>query len=406
MATVIFVDHQGNPLSGIIKTSDFRGRKVVRSQLNVGKGGSCEIPESLVSNRVGLEFCPDNGFWTTAFKLDGEKTLSVECATITDEGKEWPYKLLSFNKGGKRWSANGSIKIGIIDSFSKNRKISNLPYLHKNIEFLNPVPKQKMDFYEDVPHGEVVLQTLIHFFEHIDMDVEFYLYDITVDFFPYVSLSEYLIGMELLTKKGVNIINFSGGIFSEDTPNKATLIAMKRRVETATRQGIICVAAAGNDPKKNVAIPSALESSFGVGSFGLASNRVYPTGSHPADIAAYALERKEVCQIQSVGPVFCDPGCTFGEEVDLVAPGLGVPIMASNKKLRDWRGSSFASPLATGLLAAVIGYHGKLAGQAKSDVLNLKSFIKRCSDKVYHSGKGLDIAVPTLTKLLENDIKL
>ena len=122
-------------------------------------------------------------------------------------------------------------------------------------------------------------------------------------------------GIRYATSKGAKVINMSVG-----TPKNSGLL--RKAIKDAWDAGIVIVTAAGND------------NTF---------TKQYPAGDN-ITIAVGSLDAKNVKASFS----------NYGEWVDVVAPGVGLPSTFWNGGYAAWSGTSFSSPLVAAEAALII----------------------------------------------------
>jgi len=149
----------------------------------------------------------------------------------------------------------------------------------------------------------------------------------------------------VLADKHVNIINLSFGspIFSEE---------QNQIIQQLVAAGVIVVAASGN----------------------YASNTPFYPGSYPNVLTVSATDKNNVLAD------FSD----YGEQIDIVAPGVGCYSTFLNGQFHEMSGTSMATPIVTGLLTLGISY--------------LKR-VKRISDRKEIAVKALSALEKTATDL-------
>jgi hypothetical protein len=127
-------------------------------------------------------------------------------------------------------------------------------------------------------------------------------------------------GIHAALENGADLINISMGSQGDSG-------LVRRAVEAALAQGVLIVAAAGNNGIEQVSYPAANEGVIAVGA-------VDAMGSHLAF-------------------------SNTGEQVDISAPGLEVNAAWDNDAAARVTGTSFSAPIVTGAIAAVMTEAGK-----------------------------------------------
>jgi len=153
-----------------------------------------------------------------------------------------------------------------------------------------------------------------------------------------------------LAAEGVDLINLSWGHSLADQ-------ATEDAIATANDLGVTVVAAAGNDPtEQQPYFPARLDSCIGIGALGC--HHWGPARSVPQGYKMLALhEGERVGLVPDVGEVYAWTDGTYGRGLDGLAPGVGILFQRSGKMCYDISGTSFAAPMATGLLAVALSHH-------------------------------------------------
>lgn len=128
---------------------------------------------------------------------------------------------------------------------------------------------------------------------------------------------------------------------------------VEKAVQAARRKGVVVVAAVGND--------------------GPAAPPAYPA-SYDGVIAITGVDRK--------GRALIEAGRALN--LDYAAPGAGVHARDAGGRIRAWRGTSFAAPLAAARVAAALGKGGAWRAQVDAEARDLGP---RGTDTTY--GRGL-----------------
>ncbi|MCZ7562698.1 MAG: S8 family serine peptidase [Burkholderiales bacterium] len=154
---------------------------------------------------------------------------------------------------------------------------------------------------------------------------------------------------------GCDLVNMSLG---GGAPDAATAAA----IADARAQGVLVIAAAGNDGREPVSYPGADQLAIAVSAMG--RKGTYPAGStHAAEaMPPYGRDRRNfIAAFSNVGP-----------EIDLTAPGVAI-VSAWPGGYAALDGTSMACPAVTGAAAALLarkrGVLGMPRGQARSDAM-------------------------------------
>lgn len=143
-------------------------------------------------------------------------------------------------------------------------------------------------------------------------------------------------GVHWAVDKGADIINLSIEFQSISLVDINRLEAVFQR---AINNGVILVAATGNDKKNNVAYPASSKLVLGVGAFGMKSDRM-------VDVRSWDKGRKYYV------PIFSN----YGQGLDVLAPGVRIPstlpMVAGSYAWAD--GTSLAAPYVSGVCALIL----------------------------------------------------
>jgi subtilisin len=135
---------------------------------------------------------------------------------------------------------------------------------------------------------------------------------------------------------GCDIINMSLG-------SPSPQIAIRNKVEMAYDNGVLCIAATGNDGGA-VNYPAAFNPVMGVGAFG-------KFGAYPDD----SVHRTAESEIRSIdGQYYFAKFSCFGEGLDFCAPGVAILSTVPGGDYSAWDGTSMACPQVTGLAALTL----------------------------------------------------
>lgn len=148
----------------------------------------------------------------------------------------------------------------------------------------------------------------------------------------------------LAEKKGCKIINISGGLRGNShSPG------LQNAVKAAKNMGVICVAAAGNDPSQTVFAPAAYDDVIGVGGIGVSS--AAPSGTY-VNFVELAARNENLLSNNGLGyGFFHDINTSFGRGLDVVAPSVGIVLPVGDGLVMDLGGTSYAAPIVSSILA-------------------------------------------------------
>jgi subtilisin family serine protease len=162
-----------------------------------------------------------------------------------------------------------------------------------------------------------------------------------------VDLAKAIAAIVELARDGVDLINLSWGHTTADQNTQEA-------IEVANELGVTVIAAGGNDPTVDKPyFPARSESCIGIGALGHGdwgpANSVVQAYNHFA-----VQEGDRLGQVPNFGSVYAWTDGTYGNGLDALAPGVGILFQRGGAVCYDVSGTSFAAPMATGLLAVVL----------------------------------------------------
>jgi subtilisin len=192
----------------------------------------------------------------------------------------------------------------------------------------------------------------------------------------------------------VDLINISGGSYVAEGREDESDRVMQSAVNYARDQGCLVIAAAGNDAKKRPAIPARLAHVIGVGGMGKAE--VAPPGSLMHGVQSKARKSPGAWGKLLDFPVFHYLHSSYGADLDVVAPAVGITICYDGKHTFDREGTSFSSPIVVGVLACALSAdpaYKRLAGTRRADFAakKLASMCMNLGLDEKRQGKGLPV---------------
>lgn len=144
-------------------------------------------------------------------------------------------------------------------------------------------------------------------------------------------LSDIIEGLDWLTRHQIDIINMS---FSTTETNDT----FYRVIQRINDRGIIMVAAAGNDGKRN--------------------SVNYPA-RFPQVLAVSATDKQDIiANFSSTGP-----------EIDFCAPGVKIPSVWIGGRYEEKSGTSFAAPHITGIVADLLNYYDAIPSSRVKEIM-------------------------------------
>jgi subtilisin family serine protease len=150
-----------------------------------------------------------------------------------------------------------------------------------------------------------------------------------------------------------HLINLSAGVSTDESG------LLEEAVDIAFERGALCVVAAGNTGP-DVVYPAKLERALAVGAYGMRG--VTPVNSQTAALGDYWAAA------ESDAGLFMTKFYAFSQEIDVLAPGIGL-LPSAGGRVREQSGTSFAAPLATATLAAVLAgdkHYNSVTGNKRS----------------------------------------
>lgn len=180
-----------------------------------------------------------------------------------------------------------------------------------------------------------------------------------------------------------DIINLSLG-------SPSLQVAIRNKIEMAYDQGVLCIAATGNDGG-TVNYPAAFNSVMGVGAFG-------KFGSYPS----YSVHSAAETNTRSVdGNYYFAKFSNFGDGLDLCAPGVAIVSTVPGGDYSAWDGTSMACPQVTGLAALALAAHRDIfeaprdADRVERLIQTLKTGAKKLNFGPKYEGSGY-LTVPSV----------
>jgi len=177
---------------------------------------------------------------------------------------------------------------------------------------------------------------------------------------------------------GCHLINMSLG---GGDPDDAT----KDAIAEAHSKGVICFVATGNDDRGEVCFPANFSLSLAVSAMG--RKGTFPPHAEAADsvVAPYGKDKKN----------FVASFSNIGNQVDMIAPGVGIVSCAPDNKFAVMSGTSMACPAATGIVARLLMEEGTIINllpnshRSNSMIKFFGSKMKSLGFKTRYEGKGM-----------------
>ncbi|MCK0070726.1 S8 family peptidase [Kordiimonas laminariae] len=370
----------------------------------ISEDGQVEIPITCTAT-VGLKIVPLEGYWSTYFVSQpkaGSYQIQYQAQRIQSKDAIWWHTLV---KGRNTHLRGKGIKIGIIDiGFTQFQNITEFELIKSTdaSTFLQPashgqrVAKILRGNYRGETIGLAPETEVIFFDASYDDDI---LSKIAKETMPnYLSLTEIAKGIEYLSKnRKVDIINISSGIYESFKEYHDTRVMLEEVIEEALDNGTVCICASGNDAQAGMAYPASSEHSIGVASVGFSA--VCPEGTLAQQ---EFLMSEQKCWInipnsQNEIEIFQPRGTSFGLGVNICAPGIGIALPIDDDIFVDYEGSSYATPIATGVLACELGRSEnirKFNGREKSEYI--LQILKNTSINIELPSERVGIGLPVL----------
>ncbi len=146
------------------------------------------------------------------------------------------------------------------------------------------------------------------------------------------------------TRDGCDILNLSLGGPVEDR-------ATRKAIEDAARNGVLVVAAAGNDNRGPLNYPANYEQSIAVTAIGLADGVHSGSVDEAHRMAPYS---------PAYSNIFFAGFSNYGPLVDLTAPGVGICSTVPGGRYGTMSGTSMAAPVVSGFAAHLLASHQSL----------------------------------------------
>jgi len=164
---------------------------------------------------------------------------------------------------------------------------------------------------------------------------------------------------EMALSDRVDIINRSLGTFSPTEGERG----LAQAIAEARHRGVIVICAAGNSPERGVAFPASLAGCIAVGAVGSADWGA--ANSVTRHLAERSMELLPPGTFQG-RDLFLWKGSSRGTGLDAVAPGVGIWIAHDGEADREFSGTSFAAPIASGLLAVALSQDATYLAQPRT----------------------------------------
>jgi subtilisin family serine protease len=354
------LDEYADPLSGkaYIQFIDWEGEDQ-QLEVEIFDDGELTIDHEDIQSVRLVVVVPDKPrFWTVhATGLDE----TIICPTIDAVGNSWWHILLGDALGDDNRGSN--IRIGVVDvGFIPDSSLHHIEFLDQQ----SNNPQASLAHYR-WNHGEAVCRILSDLdapescapiapgsglvfasasflaSTYNDAGFVFPIADASpADYLDPARVSAAI--YELVFSFEVNLINLSLGTFELDQHAGA---GVAEAIEAASEAGVTVLCAAGNSFVEGAAFPASLPSCIGVGAVGKVDWG--PEGS-VVQYYAQTYPHGGLGDLDGAEVYFWSESA-YGSGVDVLGPGVGILIAREGEVSFDLSGTSFASPIVTGLLA-------------------------------------------------------
>jgi subtilisin family serine protease len=287
---------------------------------------------------IGAVIWPEWGYWSGRVAIPpGASSAIISCEEIKCTGAlAWWHSRLGIQSSNT--NRGRGIRIGVIDFGLSMECIER-----ENITMLKgPVVPEHL---EHIIHGDQVMSLMNALpapksFEGVAPGADYYFAPASSRIKDEgLSVAWVFEQIERLTKDhDCHLINLSAGV--SDDPSGL----LDEAIEIAFSRGALCVVAAGN-MGPDVVYPAKSGRAIAVGAFGCSG--VTPGNSQTAGLCEYGSIAKSEDGLFMIAPY------SFSPDINVIAPGIGV-LPSVGGRLTEQSGTSFAAPLVTGALAAIL----------------------------------------------------
>lgn len=348
-------DEGRKPVHALISFYSRQNKGVPFKDATTKRDGSVEIPrdEQGFSAAVAV-IRPLDGHWSLVTRLTSqeEQVLTVRSITRPHDMNWWREILgrTSFDD-----SAGQGMKIGVIDiGFEPASTLGHV--ICVDIEGM-PFRPHRSD--QRFGHGHRVCKIIAERGSMLDRQgiapaAEVVIVDVQDEFIDgYWDSGNFAAAIQLLVDEyKVDAINVSGGITLSQSAEEREddTKFFKNAIDYATSSGVAVIAAAGNVPNAEVALPAKLDGVIAVGAIG--KYGLAPEGTL-LDFYGQKAEEVDRCVCHRDGRpwLFHHVESSYGNGLDVVAPGVGVVLAFDDEFVHEYDGTSYAAPMVTGILA-------------------------------------------------------
>ncbi|MBX9647686.1 MAG: S8/S53 family peptidase [Xanthobacteraceae bacterium] len=164
----------------------------------------------------------------------------------------------------------------------------------------------------------------------------------------------------------VDIINLSCGFGAHDFPD------LEEAVEEAADNGAVCICAAGNSITLPIEAPARYNAAVAVCGVGFTGVADFPTFLGRLVVKAERDKSPTGCAVRTwrQGVPFLHSGTAWGPQLRAFAPSLGINLRSENGRIREYYGTSYASPIVGSVLACALSgdqIYRELSGRERYD---------------------------------------
>lgn len=314
--------------------------------------GYVELPDEITTVLTLIRAMPSHTCRQTVIQHPSDGDI-ILCKDIVSVGTQpWIDFLLKSLPRNDAAPAR-KIKIGVLDVVPPQHTFGDhVVRLNSEGEVLDPA------YGMEHSHGEKVVEIIQTFEKALGLDFEIYMVDTHYDgdksgmFFD---VNKIAAGVELLADDyNVDIINLSGGIHPEEATDPFQTQQLLDAAEIAEMHGAVLLCAVGNNRGMSVAAPARSDAAIGVGAIGC--KVMCPEGTYAERECALANHQGIFIDHDELGSVFHYYHSAIGPGLDVVAPGVGLPLVLKDGTARELFGTSFACPCASAVLATYLSF--------------------------------------------------
>ncbi|MFP3604676.1 S8 family serine peptidase [Paraburkholderia sp. SIMBA_053] len=337
---IVSVTADGQPMDSTTVRGYLSSGEYVET--TTGSDGICElrIPKSHTA-KVGVSVIPQHSYWSLNKKVEiaGAQAaiaeFELEALTPT-----WIPAFLPRMGDVDLALAGRGVRVGVIDTgVSQNHSLLRV------VDGASTVigETDNLDWDDSEGHGTLVAGLIAARGDGITTPrglapaCELYAYRICAHGSLRAEEAALASAIRQATEDGCDIINISFG-------GTASMTSVQRAMRDAKARGTVCVVAAGNGFRKHLTFPACYKEALSVSAMGRLS-------SYPRTSEFVFSERQDIGHDpEDYVSVFTN----IGDQLLLCAPGVGIVSCWLENQMKAAVGTSFAAPLATGLIAKIL----------------------------------------------------